>query len=247
MTTAQASGKDVSLTHRQHLPPGNSPGTHFFYRMSRPQGQRAIGRIMSMKNSNDTIADRTSDLPICSTAPQPLCHRGLLTENAMLLLPSLSPLCRVFIHIFLKQTMSLGNSVSAILSLLFMVSISLVLVLALLYFYVSTFRSMCAVRNMAGFCSSFTSWFPGVLLMYFLNDFEMVPVAPIITGITLVFYRPHALYFYCQVLIFYNYHHHHHHCHHLLSSLSSLSSILPATASPQLHQAKTTHRYDVCT
>ena len=40
---------------------------------------------------------------------------------------------------------------------------------------------------MAVFCSSFTSWFSGMLLMYFLNDFEMVPVAPIITGITLVF------------------------------------------------------------
>jgi len=26
-----------------------------------------------------------------------------------------------------------------------------------------------------------------MLLMYFLNDFEIVPVAPIITGITLVF------------------------------------------------------------
>ena len=50
-------------------------------------------------------------------------------------------------------------SVSAILSLLFMVPISLVPVLALLYFYVSTFRSMCAVPNMAVFCSSFTSWF----------------------------------------------------------------------------------------
>ena len=24
----------------------------------------------------DTIWDRTSDLPICSTAPQPLCYRG---------------------------------------------------------------------------------------------------------------------------------------------------------------------------
>jgi len=48
-------------------------------------------------------------------------------------------------------------SVSAILSLLFMVPISLVPVLALLYFYVSTFRSMCAVPNMAVFCSSFTS------------------------------------------------------------------------------------------
>ena len=77
--------------------------------------------------------------------------------------------------------------VSAILSLLFMVPISLVPALALLYFYVSTFRSMCPVPNMAVFCSSFTSWFPGMLLMYFLNDFEMVPVAPIITGITLVF------------------------------------------------------------
>ena len=76
-------------------------------------------------------------------------------------------------------------SVSAILSLLFMVPISLVPALALLYFYVSTFRSTCSVPSMAVFCSSFTSWFPGMLLMYFLNDFEMVPVAPIITGITL--------------------------------------------------------------
>ena len=25
----QEGGKVVSLTHRQHLPPGNSPGTHF--------------------------------------------------------------------------------------------------------------------------------------------------------------------------------------------------------------------------
>jgi hypothetical protein len=69
-------------------------------------------------------------------------------------------------------------SVSAILSSLSMVSISLVPALALLYFYVSTFRSMCAVPNMAVFSSSFTSWFPAMLLMYFLNDFDMVPVAP---------------------------------------------------------------------
>jgi hypothetical protein len=36
------------------------------------------------------------------------------------------------------------------------------------------------VPNVAVFCDSFVSCFPGVLLMYFLNDFEMVPVAPII-------------------------------------------------------------------
>ena len=29
-TTAQGGGKVVSPTHRPHLPPGNSPGTHFY-------------------------------------------------------------------------------------------------------------------------------------------------------------------------------------------------------------------------
>jgi len=42
-------------------------------------------------------------------------------------------------------------NVAAILLLLFMVLISLVPVLNLLYFYISTFRSMCAVPNMAVF------------------------------------------------------------------------------------------------
>ena len=78
-------------------------------------------------------------------------------------------------------------SVAAILLLLFMVLISLVPVLSLLHFYISTFRSMCAVPNIAIFWSSLTSCFPGMLLTYFLNDFEIVPVAPIITGITFVF------------------------------------------------------------
>jgi hypothetical protein len=40
---------------------------------------------------------------------------------------------------------------------------------------------------MAVFCSFLTLWFPGMLLTYFLNDFEMVPVAPVITGIIFVF------------------------------------------------------------
>ena len=40
---------------------------------------------------------------------------------------------------------------------------------------------MCAVPNMAVF------FFPGMLLTYFVNDFEIVPVAPIITGVTFVF------------------------------------------------------------
>ena len=79
------------------------------------------------------------------------------------------------------------HRVAAILVLLFMVLISLFPVLTLLYLYASTFRNICAVPNMAVFCSSLTSWFPGMLLTYFLNDFKMVPVAPIVTYITFVF------------------------------------------------------------
>jgi len=51
--------------------PGNIPGTHFCSRLSRPQGHSVAGRIMSMKNSNDTIGNRTCDLPTCSAVPQP--------------------------------------------------------------------------------------------------------------------------------------------------------------------------------
>ena len=45
MTTAQDDGKVVTLTHRPPLPPGNAHGTDV------------------------TCWDRTSDIPICSTAP----------------------------------------------------------------------------------------------------------------------------------------------------------------------------------
>ena len=69
MTTAHDGGKVVSLTHRPPLPPANAPATYFSLRLSRPKVHGAIERIMSTKNSSDTIWDRTSDLPIYSTAP----------------------------------------------------------------------------------------------------------------------------------------------------------------------------------
>ena len=87
-------------------------------------------------------------------------------------------------------------SVAAILSLLYMGLISLVPVLNLLYFYTSTFLIMCAVPNMADFCCSLTSCFPGMLLTYFLSDFEIVPVAPVITGIT-----------FCESYVYWTVHH----------------------------------------
>jgi len=55
-------------------------------------------------------------------------------------------------------------SVAAILLLLFMVLILLVSLFNLLYFYISTFRSTCAVPNMAVLCRCLTSYLPGMLL-----------------------------------------------------------------------------------
>jgi hypothetical protein len=71
-------------------------------------------------------------------------------------------------------------NVAAILSLLFIVPISLAPALALMYFYISTYRSMCAVPNMAVFCSSLTSLFPGMVLTYFLIIIIIVVIVIII-------------------------------------------------------------------
>ena len=69
----------------------------------------------------------------------------------------------IYTYIPEKNYVPREYSVAAILLLLFMVLISSVPVLNLLYFYISTFRNMCAVPNMAVFCSSLILWFPGML------------------------------------------------------------------------------------
>ena len=38
--------------------------------LSQPQGQSAAGRFMSMKNCNDIIGKRNSDIPTCRAVPQ---------------------------------------------------------------------------------------------------------------------------------------------------------------------------------
>ena len=38
--------------------------------LSQPQGHSAAGKIMSMKNSSDTIGNQTRDLPACSAMSQ---------------------------------------------------------------------------------------------------------------------------------------------------------------------------------
>jgi hypothetical protein len=53
------------------LLPAKISGTHFCYRLSRPQDHSAAGRIWWIEKSNDLIGTRTRYLPVCSIVPQP--------------------------------------------------------------------------------------------------------------------------------------------------------------------------------
>ena len=61
---------------------------------------------------------------------------------------------------------------------------------------------MCAVPSRTVFSSSLTSCFSDMIFRYFLNEFEIIEVAPIIYGITFVFSR--TLYFCSKVFVFQN-------------------------------------------
>jgi hypothetical protein len=61
----------VSLTHRSPFTPRKVHGTHFCWRISRPQGHNAAGSIRSIEKSSDLIGNRTRDLPACSIVQQP--------------------------------------------------------------------------------------------------------------------------------------------------------------------------------
>ena len=62
----------LSALHTGRLYPlGNIPGTHFCLSLSRTQNHSGARRIMSMKISNDTMGNRTRDIPTCSAVPQP--------------------------------------------------------------------------------------------------------------------------------------------------------------------------------
>ena len=73
----------------------------------------------------------------------------------------------------------------------FMVRVILFRILNVLCFYIITGQYVCSAQYGCFFYSSVISCFP-CLLKYCLNDMEMVPVAPIITGGTFVI--SHSLY-----------------------------------------------------
>jgi len=74
-----------------------------------------------------------------------------------------------------------------ILWLKYMAYVTLFPMINVLYFYIINLQSIFILPSMDIFCSSLMSCFPGTLFTYFLNHVEMVPAAPVITGLTFVF------------------------------------------------------------
>jgi hypothetical protein len=89
------------------------------------------------------------------------------------------------------------HSVAAVLHLQFVLLAMLFPMLNALHSCISTALIVCAVPNTAVFCSSLMSFFPIMLLRYFLNYFYVVPFAPIIGNISVFIFQ----YFYYKVFI----------------------------------------------
>jgi hypothetical protein len=106
-------------------------------------------------------ASHCADMDVLITADVTLPLLLLLLLLSLLLSSSSSSssffVQGIYTHIPGTKYVPREYGVAAILLFLFKVLISLISVLDLLYFYISTFRSMCAVPNMAVFCSSLTS------------------------------------------------------------------------------------------
>ena len=101
---------------------------------------------------------------------------------------------RMYVVSFVLVLVSLSSyNIVAVLWLKFVLHVMLFSVTNILYFYISTSQSMWTLLNMAVFCNFLMSFFQGMLLRYFLNDFEVVPVAPVITDITFFLHSSYTL------------------------------------------------------
>ena len=81
---AQEGGEIVNPMNRPSKPPGDTPGVHFCYRLSRTYCYSAAGIIQSMKNTNDLIGNRIRNLQTCNEVPQltaPLNNRDICYKH----------------------------------------------------------------------------------------------------------------------------------------------------------------------
>jgi hypothetical protein len=75
---------------------------------------------------------------------------------------------------------------AAVLWLQYVIHVTLLPMMNVLYFNIHTFRSMCTVPFVAVFCSCMMSCFTGMWLGSFMINVEMVPGTLVITGMGFV-------------------------------------------------------------
>ena len=100
-----------ALSTDRLYPLGNTPGTHSCYKLSPPQGHSAAGRILSIKNFNNTIGNRTSDLPTCSAVPQPTALPLNLTPIDVVFMVDEAALVQVFLRVLPTTSVSIIGTV----------------------------------------------------------------------------------------------------------------------------------------
>jgi len=94
------------------------------------------------------------------------------------------------IYNYIPETnhVSRAHSVASVLYLEFVLHVMLFLPCSMFCTSASALpQYVCSAQYGCFFCSSLISCSPGMLLKYCLRDFEMVPVAPVVAGITFAF------------------------------------------------------------
>jgi exonuclease III len=71
---AKCNGIWMISTGRIYPHTGNIPSAYFCWRLSQTQGHSSAVSIRSIKNSKDTIKNRTREIPVCDAVSQPIRH-----------------------------------------------------------------------------------------------------------------------------------------------------------------------------
>jgi hypothetical protein len=108
--------KVVNLKCRPPFTPRKIPGSHFCYRLSRPQDHSAAGRIRLIEKSNYLIWKGTRDQPACSIMLQPTTlPRALLLRVVWIMYQIIFPWVsyitpKELLNNKLKQTLQIASA-----------------------------------------------------------------------------------------------------------------------------------------
>jgi len=198
-TVSSTSGRNLwrtrfRLGYKSFLLPEGAPHRkHNFFNPHRNQDNTGVSSLVSMVTKvwvnyelNHNLQSKGKKgkliLSLC-TSWRHYVDWTIITIIIIVINILLSVLCRVFTVTYRKQTMFLEYTVLR----LFCGYTAWNMHCYFTCWKFCTFRSLCAVLNMAAFCSFLSSPLLVMLFRYFVDDFVVVSFAPAITSITFAF------------------------------------------------------------